>query len=89
MTRQGSTATSGPCIFKGVYGISHRRNRWSGREDSNLRPLPPERVAPRRTRCFSKVFPQRAVRSDGRCSRLFHGRRFNVNLGPCLFGGEL
>jgi hypothetical protein len=25
--------------------------------------------------------------SGGRCSRLFHGRRFGANLGHCLYGG--
>ena len=30
-------------------------NNWSGREDSNLRPLPPERITPRRIWRFSVV----------------------------------
>lgn len=57
---------------------------WSGREDSNLRPLPPEGVAPERIRCFLTAFTRRNLRSDRRCSFLVHGRRFKVNLGPCL-----
>jgi hypothetical protein len=61
---------------------------WSGREDSNLRPLPPEGVAPERIRCFPTAFPRRVMLSDGQCSFLVHGRRFKLNLGPCLYGGK-
>ena len=41
---------------------------WSGREDSNLRPLPPEGVSPRRTRCFPVLFHGSAMSSDSLCS---------------------
>jgi hypothetical protein len=83
MTSQGSILSSRPCVDRGISGGSD----WSGREDSNLRPLPPEGVAPRRIRCFSAVFPGRSIPSVRRCSRLVAGRRFSANLGPCLFGG--
>jgi hypothetical protein len=74
--------TSRPCVFH----VKNVGKSWSGREDSNLRPLPPEGAAPERIRWFLTVFPERLLSSGGRCSRLFHGRRFGVNLGPCLFG---
>lgn len=58
-----------------------RRNCWSGRQDLNLRPLPPERTAPRHKWRFS------AVRREGRipyrptCCHLFWAKRFTLNLG--------
>jgi hypothetical protein len=84
MTRRGSFRISAPCAYLALSAY----NYWSGREDSNLRPLPPEGVAPSRARCFSAVFPRGDLRSGGQCSLGVHGKRFTVNLGPCLYGGR-
>lgn len=63
--------------------------KWSGREDSNLRPLPPEGVGPSRMRWFLGIPLLRHLRSSGRCSFPVHGLNLFLNLGPCLFGGSL
>ncbi len=55
---------------------------WSGREDSNLRPLPPERIAPERTQAFKTAFPDGPLSLDGTGSHAVHGRRFKLNFRP-------
>jgi hypothetical protein len=57
---------------------------WSGREDSNLRPLPPEGVSPVRIRRFSVVSHAQAGAPSASCCHAVHGARFNMNLGHCL-----
>lgn len=59
--------------------------KWSGREDSNLRPLPPEGVSPRRTRRFSVGSVSERGASACVCSRLIHGRGSTANLGALSF----
>ena len=59
---------------------------WSGKEDSNLRPLPPENVAPERTRRFSVVRGRAAVPFSGACSWLIPGFRFKLDLRPLSMG---
>jgi hypothetical protein len=79
---EGSILSSRPCAFRANNG----GNLWSGREDSNLRPLPPEGVAPRRIRCFSTVFPEASMRSGGLCSRSVHGLNLIQWLRPLSIG---
>lgn len=55
--------------------LSFQGNVWSGREDSNLRPLPPEDATPDCTRRFSVVRRRHLVAFRGACSRLIHGFR--------------
>lgn len=55
-------------------------NNWSGRLDSNQRPLPPERTAPTRTPRFSVVSHRAKALSNAPCSRPVHGQRFAANL---------
>jgi hypothetical protein len=57
-------------------------SNWSGREDSNLRPLPPEGGAPARIRCFAMAFQESPVASDGPCSRLVAGVNLGLNFRP-------
>jgi hypothetical protein len=60
-------------------------NIWSGREDSNLRPLPPEGAAPSLRPWFSVVGSPRQGALAGVCSRLIHGARFMRHLGALSF----
>lgn len=60
--------------------------KWSGREDSNLRPLPPERNGPSVTRWFIKDSSRRGLWSDGERSFPVPAMNLFLNLGPCLFG---
>ena len=60
--------------------------KWSGKEDSNLRPLPPEDAEPVSTRRFSVPFVAVGVLSDGVCSRLIHGQRFMLFHRPLSIG---
>ena len=55
---------------------------WSGKEDSNLRPLPPEDDAPAITRRFSVLFRAASMAHDGTDSRLVPGIRFRFDLQP-------
>jgi hypothetical protein len=55
---------------------------WSGRLDSNQRPLPPERIAPRLTRRFSVLSSGDGLPSGGACSRFAPTSRFTVNFQP-------
>jgi hypothetical protein len=86
MSRKVQTVAPAPVYFACSEGRFPLVNRWSGREDSNLRPLPPERVSPSGTRCFLEVFSGGPMRSDGRCSFPVPGARFTANLNPCLYG---
>jgi hypothetical protein len=54
---------------------------WSGREDSNLRPLPPEDADPVFIRRFSVVFRAFPLLSSGLESRFVRGRGSKPNLG--------
>ena len=59
---------------------------WSGREDSNLRPLPPEGVSPSVTQRFSVVRGLKGGAYPCVRSRAVHARRFGLNLEHCLSG---
>jgi hypothetical protein len=59
-------------------------NQWSGREDSNLRPLPPEDVSPRRTRRIYGVVGYTQGASDAACSRVVPLKGSDRTLGHCL-----
>jgi hypothetical protein len=56
--------------------------KWSGKEDSNLRPLPPEDVAPSLIRRISAAFQRTAPAYSGICSRAVHGEGSLANLQP-------
>lgn len=57
---------------------------WSGKRDSNPRPLPPEDVAPAATWRFS-VAAQRTTSAPGAaCSRSVHGGGSHRTSNPCL-----
>lgn len=58
--------------------------KWSGKEDSNLRPLPPEGGSPDGIARFSVLSGAANVLFDGTCSLVVHGARFTLNLNPCL-----
>jgi hypothetical protein len=60
---------------------------WSGRLDSNQRPLPPERTAPSRKWRISVVFHAGAVVSDGLFCRSFTPKGSSNDLGALSFGG--
>ena len=49
---------------------------WSGKRDSNLRPLPPEDAAPAGTRRFSVVSAAPVVLFRGAGCHAVHGARF-------------
>jgi len=71
---------------------------WSGREDSNLRPLPPENGSPRFIRAFLPIslrksvhvvgsvrvqFPAKVhIRTLGNCPANRPGRRYERQAGP-------
>ncbi len=72
-------------VFAAIVYSGKQGMYWSGREDSNLRPLPPEGVAPDLIPLFS-VMPPCGDGSLGRlCSRRRIGRRFKANLGALSF----
>jgi len=52
--------------------LKKRRKCWSGREDSNLRPLPPEDAAPQRKWRKTVVSARRSLSNNGICSRSIH-----------------
>jgi hypothetical protein len=81
MTRKVQLVPPAPVVLSSEMA-DFRETCWSGREDSNLRPLPPERIAPARTRRFSALSYGDDLPSGGACSRLIHGRRFAVNFRP-------
>jgi hypothetical protein len=81
---EGSILSSRSCVDCGISG----GNTWSGREDSNLRPLPPEGVAPRRIRCFAMAFQEGSVASDCLCSRSVHGLNLIRWLRPLSMGAS-
>jgi hypothetical protein len=56
MTQKVQECPSAPVYFVLGEGVLTEGNAWSGREDSNLRPLPPERIAPRRTPWSAMIF---------------------------------
>ena len=58
--------------------------KWSGREDSNLRPLPPEDAAPDGTRRFSVLSQGGGVSFDAACSRFLPKKGSDRTLDPCL-----
>lgn len=57
---------------------------WSGKEDSNLRPLPPEGASPTRTPRISVTFPCMDSALDALCSRTVPARGSLRTFGPCL-----
>lgn len=57
---------------------------WSGKEDSNLRPLPPEDVAPDVTRRISVVLSRTDGAHGAVCSSLVHAKGSIRTFGPCL-----
>jgi hypothetical protein len=77
----GSSVPSAP-VYARLFSMPLRGRRWSGREDSNLRPLPPERIAPNRIGRFSVVRARAALRSRGPCSCTVHAIRFALNFEP-------
>lgn len=72
MTPQGSNGGSRPCPNDKLSAC----NDWSGREDSNLRPLPPEGVAPEHSLVASSGFPSERISTGS--GTLAH--RIGVNL---------
>ena len=56
--------------------------RWSGREDSNLRPLPPEDAAHRCLPCNLICLAHGAMVFVAIPFPIFRPKRFNVNLRP-------
>ena len=58
---------------------------WSGREDSNLRPLPPENDTPSRIGRLSVALDCTGQRFDAICSRFGHGRGSLRTLEHCPF----
>ena len=58
-----------------------RIESWSGREDSNLRPLPPEGISPSRIALFSVPFTDGIGAYSAACLSVFKGLGFNLNLG--------
>ena len=63
--------------------------RWSGREDSNLRPLPPEDAAPRLIPWCLVRSVQVAFAFVASPFCLFSAPRFTVNLRPLCKPGSL
>ena len=61
-----------------------RLKNWSGKEDSNLRPLPPEDASPLGIRRFSVVRGAVCLSRNDVCSRLVSGLGSLRALGPCL-----
>jgi hypothetical protein len=59
-------------------------NAWSGREDSNLRPLPPEDAGPGVTARVSVGFRRTLTASVGLCSRLIPPKGSERAFDPCL-----
>lgn len=75
MTSKVRSATPAPVLFAWHNGGFPLEN-WSGREDSNLRPLPPEGVAPRLQQVPSSDFRWEQNSTERRTLR----HRFPVNL---------
>lgn len=71
-----------PLSFAPMRRAENRQICWSGKEDSNLRPLPPEGCYPSVSAHFPVHFAYRRLSSGGPCSLLVHGRRFNLILQP-------
>jgi len=82
MHRKSSLEPSTPVHFVLRNGMLTEGNQWSGREDSNLRPLPPERISPSRTRARPVTFQSARLPSSGACSRAVPGARFKTSLRP-------
>jgi hypothetical protein len=61
-----------------------RQIKWSGKEDSNLRPLPPENGSPAVTRRISVATRRTKAAPDSPCSRLVPQRGSYRTFGPCL-----
>ena len=59
---------------------------WSGKEDSNLRPLPPEDASPSVTRRIYDDFCRTIGAPVAVCSRLVRGNGSFWTLNPCLRG---
>jgi hypothetical protein len=66
MPQRNSPFRGGKLRIMGQYSSKGTRpEKWSGREDSNLRPLPPERVAPECIGVRLACSPRNGMRSDG------------------------
>jgi len=76
MSRKVQTVAPAPVYFACSEGRFPLVNRWSGREDSNLRPLPPERVSPSGTGVGFGALP--SERNSTGWRTLWHD--FNMNL---------
>ena len=91
--REGLVASAIGCSLDKKFPLAGRwqeehskiRNYWSGREDSNLRPLPPEYGDHQRTRCFFVVSPIDRTAFERTVSRCVLGSRFNLNRRPLSF----
>jgi len=68
----------------GLSGM--KESNWSGKEDSNLRPLPPEDVSPALLRWFYVGLRRKRALFDGLCSRLIPGNGSYRTLEHCLSG---
>jgi hypothetical protein len=68
--------------------VRNSAENWSGREDSNLRPLPPEGSAPRLIRARSMISLGNRMAPEGAHYGTVRAKRFKMNLGPCLYGGS-
>jgi len=62
--------------------------RWSGREDSNLRPLPPEGVAPRCCRSALGDFPWEQNGTGADTFQHSFSNEVQMNFGALSIGGE-
>lgn len=56
MSRKVQMVAPAPVHIACRTGANRLVNMWSGKLDSNQRPLPPEGVAPERIRCFLTAF---------------------------------
>ena len=82
MTLRGSSEPSTPVHFVLGNGVFTEGNKWSGREDSNLRPLPPERNAPRRTQRHRAASKRGDLLSGGVGHPAFSAKGFTASLRP-------
>ncbi len=62
------------------------RNQWSGKEDSNLRPLPPEGTGPPVLRRISVATRRTRPSHSGTDSLSVPGARFIADLRPLSVG---
>jgi hypothetical protein len=63
--------------------MAYMKTNWSGKEDSNLRPLPPEGASPAITRRFTVAQRRKWSAYDRVCSRLILAGSSSRGFGPC------